>query len=85
MTIDMLSDSLILEEEIDENYEPSQEEILEYAKFLGMDIVKDRQFFYIAKEGLKAPLPPPWKPCKTRDEEIYYFNFETEECIWEHP
>lgn len=40
---------------------------------------------YIAKEGLKAPLPPSWKPCKTGKGEIYYFNFETSESSWEHP
>ena len=28
----------ILEEELDENYDPSGEEIEEYAKYLGMDL-----------------------------------------------
>jgi hypothetical protein len=28
-----------------------------------MDPYEDREFFYIAREGLKAPLPNPWKPC----------------------
>ena len=53
-----------LEEELDENYEPTVDEIEEYAKYLGMDLQNDRNLFYIAKEGLKAPLPGPWKPCK---------------------
>ena len=30
-----------------------------YAVWLGMDKVKDQDLFYIAREGLKAPLPPP--------------------------
>ena len=34
---------------------------------LGMDLEKDKDLFYIAKEGLKAPLPEDWKPCKTTD------------------
>jgi|MDSX01.1.fsa_nt_gb hypothetical protein len=34
---------------------------------LGMDLEKDKDLFYIAKEGLKAPLPENWKPCKTTD------------------
>ena len=42
MTRDELTESMVLEEEIDENYEPSQEEILEYAKFLGMDPMRDK-------------------------------------------
>ena len=29
-------ESLVLEEEIDQNYEPTQEEIVEYATWLGM-------------------------------------------------
>ena len=33
--------SVILEEEIDENYEPTEEEIVEYAKWLGMDSHND--------------------------------------------
>jgi len=35
-----------------------------------MDPEKDADLFYIAKEGLKAPLPEPWKPCKSPDGEI---------------
>jgi centrosomal protein CEP164 len=75
----------VLDEELDENYEPSQEEIKEYAKYLGMDLNKDSKFFYIAKEGLKAPLPGPWKPCKDPQNEVWYYNFDTKEMQREHP
>lgn len=51
-----------------------------------MDLQKDRQLFWIAKEGLKAPLPEKWKPCKTKEsDEVYYFNFNTGESTWDHP
>jgi hypothetical protein len=81
-----LGDSIILEEEIDPNYVPSDEEIVEYAKWLGMDVDKDKHMFWIAKEGLMAPLPKHWKPCKTKDtDDIYYFNFNTGESTWDHP
>jgi hypothetical protein len=50
-----------------------------------MGLPEDSDLLYIAREGLKAPLPEPWKPCKTRDGEIYYFNFESGESDWEHP
>ena len=50
-----------------------------------MSLPGDNELLYIAKEGLKAPLPEPWKPCKTSTNEIYYFNFESGESIWEHP
>ena len=48
-----------------------------------MDVEADKDLLYIAREGLKAPLPPDWKPCKTTDtEEIYYFNFQTGESTF---
>mgnify|MGYP002623306374 CR=1 FL=1 len=50
-----------------------------------MDLDADKDLFWIAREGLKAPLPNPWKPCQTREGDIYYFNFETGESTWEHP
>ncbi|TPX32244.1 hypothetical protein SeMB42_g07641 [Synchytrium endobioticum] len=77
--------SLILDEEYDEAYEPTPEEILEYAQFLGMDGETDKDLFWIARESLKAPLPENWKPCSTDDGTIYYFNFVTGESLWDHP
>ena len=47
-------DSIILEEEIDPNYEPTEDEVLDYATWLGMDPLADKDLFYIAREGLKA-------------------------------
>ncbi|RLN76360.1 hypothetical protein BBJ28_00007039 [Nothophytophthora sp. Chile5] len=87
----MQGDSIVLEEEIDPNYEPTEKEVLEYATWLGMDLEAERDLFWIAREGLKAsqflaPLPENWKPCKTTDtEEIYYFNFATGQSTWDHP
>mmetsp|Transcript_1903 Transcript_1903/g.4728 ORF Transcript_1903/g.4728 Transcript_1903/m.4728 type:complete len:164 (+) Transcript_1903:97-588(+) len=40
---------------------------------------------WIARDGLKAPLPKHWKPCKTPEGEIYYFNFGNGKSVWEHP
>jgi len=83
-------DTTILEEDIDENYEPTQEgtsyaEIEEYALYLGLDLDEDQDLLYIAREGLKAPLPAPWKPCQTKNKDIFYFNFDSQESVWEHP
>ena len=75
----------ILDEERDENYEPTADEIEKYAKYLGMNLQKDRHLFYIAKEGLRAPLPGPWKPCKDPGENIWYYNFDTKEMQKDHP
>ena len=78
-------DSVVLEEELPENYEPTEDEILEYASWLGMDVEQEKELFWIAREGLKAPLPEHWKPCKTNEGEIYYFNFATGDSVWDHP
>ena len=32
-----------------------------------------------------APLPAEWKPCAAPSGEIYYFNFENGESVWDHP
>ncbi|OLP90040.1 Centrosomal protein of 164 kDa [Symbiodinium microadriaticum] len=67
----------LLDEHIDPDYQPS-EKVEEYAEWLGMDLEKDRDLFWIA-------LPAPWKPCESEDGEIFYFNFETGESVWDHP
>ena len=77
--------SVVLEEEIDENYEPTEEEILEYAGWLEMDLEREKDLLWIASEGLKAPLPEDWKPCRSPEGDIYYFNFSTGESVWDHP
>merc|ERR1712217_15708 len=78
--------AVVLEEEIDKDYEPTQQELQEYAEWLGIDLEKDYDLLWIAKAGLKAPLPHPWKPCQTGKEgELFYFNFETGESVWDHP
>lgn len=37
-------------------------EILEYCKVLDLDPVTEKDLMYIAREGIKAPLPDQWKP-----------------------
>lgn len=48
------------------------EEIKEYADYIGIDVNKEQDMFYLAKEGLKAPLPPNWISIKDDNEDIYY-------------
>jgi hypothetical protein len=52
---------------------------------LGFELPEDEDLLHIAKEGLKAPLPEPWKACQTKDGEIYYFHPKTGESTWDHP
>ena len=42
-----------------------------------MDIDRDKDLLYIARLGLRAELEEPWKACKSKNGDIYYFNTET--------
>lgn len=77
--------SQVLDDHIDANYEPTEEEVMEFADWIGMKLPEDSEFLWLAREGLKAPLPKEWKPCSTNDGEVYYFNFKTGESSWDHP
>mmetsp|Transcript_58486 Transcript_58486/g.167865 ORF Transcript_58486/g.167865 Transcript_58486/m.167865 type:complete len:144 (+) Transcript_58486:80-511(+) len=49
-----------------------------YAAWLGIDIDKDADLLWIARAGITAPLPMPWKPCQAADDgDVFYFNFDT--------
>ncbi|KYO28701.1 centrosomal protein of isoform A [Alligator mississippiensis] len=80
-----IGDQLILEEEYDETYLPSEKEICDYARGIGIDPEKEPELMWLAKEGIVAPLPPQWKPCQDITGEIYYFNFANGQSTWDHP
>ncbi|XP_034459717.1 centrosomal protein of 164 kDa-like isoform X2 [Hippoglossus hippoglossus] len=82
---DLMGGQLILEEEYDENYTPSEQEIQEYAREIGIDPGSEPDLLWLAREGVVAPLPPEWKPCQDVTGEIYYFNFSTGQSTWDHP
>lgn len=44
------------QEELEEVYEPTQQEIIGYAEFLGMNLQEDADLLYIAEEGVSALL-----------------------------
>lgn len=50
-----------------------------------MDLDEDHDLLYIAEEGLKAPVPEPWKAFSNEHEEIYYTNTITGLVIFDHP
>lgn len=50
-----------------------------------MDPDEDREYLYIALEGLRAPVPEPWVACQNEEGEIFFQNSETEEISWNHP
>jgi centrosomal protein CEP164 len=68
-----------------DDYEPTQQDVVDYAQWLGMQLPEDEGLLWIAREALRAPLPLYWKACRTDEAEVYYFNFKTGEAIWDHP
>ncbi|XP_023134961.2 centrosomal protein of 164 kDa isoform X3 [Amphiprion ocellaris] len=81
----LIGDQLILEEDYDETYIPSEQEIQEYAREIGIDPDGEPELMWLAREGIVAPLPPEWKPCQDVTGDIYYFNFSTGQSTWDHP
>eukprot|EP00929_Paragymnodinium_shiwhaense_P096448 TRINITY_DN5802_c2_g1_i1.p1 TRINITY_DN5802_c2_g1~~TRINITY_DN5802_c2_g1_i1.p1 ORF type:complete len:1392 (-),score=386.37 TRINITY_DN5802_c2_g1_i1:280-4455(-) len=78
-------DEIVLDDEIDRTYEPSEKEIVDYADWLGMDAVRDKDLMWIAIRGLQTPLPKAWKACENGDGEIFYYNSQTGQSTWDHP
>jgi hypothetical protein len=73
--------------------EPTEEEVLEYATYLGMNLDvesrdddDDHDLLWIAKEGLTADLPENWTVKEViGTDHIYYYNTATAEISWVHP
>lgn len=77
--------SKLMEPVAEDDYEPTEEEIQEYAQALGFILPDDNDLLYIAREGLKAPLPPDWRVASTADGDIYYYHKDKREPTWDHP
>ncbi|NWS63983.1 CE164 protein, partial [Chunga burmeisteri] len=80
-----MGDQLILEEDCDESYVPTEQEIQDFAREIGIDPEKEPELLWLAREGIVAPLPPEWKPCQDISGDIYYFNFANGQSMWDHP
>merc|ERR1719282_153648 len=75
---------VVLEDDQDDRV-PSEEEIREYAEFLGINVDTEPYLMWIARDGVSAPVPHPWKACTQNGDDVFYFNFDTSESSWEHP
>ena len=64
---------------------PSAMEIIEYAKYLGMNPIYDADLLWIAAEGLTAPLPAGWTEHEDQDGNLYFYNTATDHSTREHP
>ncbi|XP_064645432.1 mitogen-activated protein kinase kinase kinase 19-like [Lineus longissimus] len=80
------SEDLILDQEFDEDYDPTRKEIHDYAKILGIDPEKEPELVWIAKEGFSAVLPKEWRACfRKKKGEIFYVNLVTGEKTLDDP
>ncbi len=76
-----------VEEVVDPSYIPTHDDVMEYARFLGLDPVEDAALLWIAREGLfPTPLPSYWQVRKHIDSDFMEFvNMHTGEVSCEHP
>ena len=67
-------------EDASSNGQPQEQEIEDYARFLGMDpsLKEDQQLMWIARKGLMEPVPEPWQALKDASENIIYYNKKTQ-------
>ena len=59
--------------------------VLEYARFLGMDVVEDKQLLWIAEVGLREQEPEGWTNVTDPFGNSYFFNATTDESLPVHP
>ncbi|XP_043288081.1 centrosomal protein of 164 kDa isoform X2 [Venturia canescens] len=77
---------IVCREVFDEASHPSNEEILDYARRVGIDPETESHLLDLAREGLMAPLPKGWTPCLDENTgSWYYYQASTKTTTWEHP
>ncbi|CAG7721369.1 unnamed protein product [Allacma fusca] len=66
--------------------EPTQEDIEEFARRIGIDLQAEPHLIQLARQGLMEKLPPDWKPCKDSHRDVwFYYNNKTHTSQWDHP
>eukprot|EP00297_Palpitomonas_bilix_P002142 CAMPEP_0113894910 /NCGR_PEP_ID=MMETSP0780_2-20120614/17026_1 /TAXON_ID=652834 /ORGANISM="Palpitomonas bilix" /LENGTH=1146 /DNA_ID=CAMNT_0000885595 /DNA_START=199 /DNA_END=3639 /DNA_ORIENTATION=- /assembly_acc=CAM_ASM_000599 len=64
---------------------PEANEIVEYARYIGMDPVKDVDLLWIAEEALTAALPDDWEEHFDAEGNVFYYNKISHVSSWDHP
>ncbi|XP_015605660.1 centrosomal protein of 164 kDa isoform X2 [Cephus cinctus] len=78
--------TIVCREVFDEASHPSNEEVVDYAKRLGIDPDAEPHLLDLAQEGLMAALPKGWSPCfHEATGAWYYYQASTGTTTWEHP
>ncbi|XP_043789873.1 centrosomal protein of 164 kDa-like isoform X4 [Apis laboriosa] len=78
--------TIVCKEIFDGVSHPSDEEVLEYARRLGIDPDTEPHLLSLAREGLMAALPKGWLPCFHETSGAwYYYQASTGTTTWQHP
>jgi len=59
-------------------------DLTEYGKSLGAD-VDDPVLAWVVREAFHAPLPASWVEFVDDEGRVYFFNYTSNECTWNHP
>ena len=65
------------EVELADDEEPTEEELIEYAEYVGIDLETEPHLIYLAEEGLLAKLPSGWKLCRNKTGDFIYYCSQT--------
>eukprot|EP00400_MALV-I_sp_L67-5_P001135 gene1135-671_t len=65
--------------------QPTQTELISYAKYLGMDPLGDQDLLWIARDALLAPLPHMWSEHFDSEQRVFYYNSDTKQSSWTPP
>lgn len=60
-------------------------QVLDYAKYLGIDTEEDADLVFVAKFAMTAEVPPGWMAYLDDEGNEYFNNAETGACQYEHP
>ncbi|XP_016836739.1 centrosomal protein of 164 kDa isoform X2 [Nasonia vitripennis] len=78
--------TIVCKEVFDENSQPSEKEVIDYARRLGIDPDSEPYLLDLAREGLMAALPKGWTPVyNDAAKSFYYYQRSTNVTTWEHP
>mmetsp|Transcript_47670 Transcript_47670/g.91012 ORF Transcript_47670/g.91012 Transcript_47670/m.91012 type:complete len:837 (+) Transcript_47670:329-2839(+) len=68
-----------------EHAQATANEIISYARHLGIDPTYDADLLWIAEQAYNAPVPENWEEHMDDHDNIYYFNKLTGVASWTHP
>ncbi|CAL4095145.1 unnamed protein product, partial [Meganyctiphanes norvegica] len=75
----------LLEEVFTSDYNVTDEDVLEYAEILGIDVSSEQHLLPIARSALLQPLPKPWTPVEDKVHGLYFYHRKTGKSSWINP